>query len=495
MANQPPRSGASKEKDDDSWGKLASDLFGIQFGKTDDDDFDLPDEEASPVATPSETKPTPTLADVVPVAESAKVHSEEEPDVSFPEEDDIPAPVVKPKPRAEVKVQAEPVDDVDDDEPVPTSGAQIDSEKDIWNLLESWNWDEQPRETSRHTSDQDSRASGRRSQGGRSSSQRRPEGDTRRERGGDRGSDRPARPAEGASVPTSEEPREPRPRREERPRRSDAPDRDRARSERSPESRPVRAEGHERRPQRSEPPKESNAGSDDFATGINDEAVRPQPARERSRPAPRRPSPPPKASAPEDDFDSDLFAELDAIQADESTVESTPAGEASDEDAADGEEPRRRRRRRRRGPRNRQEEGTLSDVIPEDALESTEVVESGEDDAGSMAPGESTEESSADEDRGPRRRRRRRRVRRRGEEPVERTEAIADEIEDLDETPAAEPESVEESFEDEEEPVVAVSYEGIPSWEEAISYLQRRPRESRPRGDGSSRGRGGPHRR
>ena len=48
--------------------------------------------------------------------------------------------------------------------------------------------------------------------------------------------------------------------------------------------------------------------------------------------------------------------------------------------------------------------------------------------------------------------------------------------------------------EDEEEALVPVSYEGIPSWEEAISYLQRRPRDSRQRGDNPSRGRG-PHRR
>lgn len=52
---------------------------------------------------------------------------------------------------------------------------------------------------------------------------------------------------------------------------------------------------------------------------------------------------------------------------------------------------------------------------------------------------------------------------------------------------------VADGFADEEEEApVPVSYEGIPSWEEAISYLQRRPRDSN-RGDGS-RGRGS-HRR
>jgi hypothetical protein len=57
-----------------------------------------------------------------------------------------------------------------------------------------------------------------------------------------------------------------------------------------------------------------------------------------------------------------------------------------------------------------------------------------------------------------------------------------------------EEESPEMAVEEEGEPVLAVSYEGIPSWEEAISYLQRRPKESRGRGDGS-RGRGGSNRR
>ena len=69
----------------------------------------------------------------------------------------------------------------------------------------------------------------------------------------------------------------------------------------------------------------------------------------------------------------------------------------------------------------------------------------------------------------------------------------ADDSEELngdDDAPA------EAGFADEdEEIVVPVSYEGIPSWEEAISYLQRRPRDSRPRPEHSGRGRGGNHRR
>ena len=51
MAN-PSKTGPAP--DDDSWGRIASDLFGIQFN--DDDDFELPDDDA-PV------KPQPVAAE------------------------------------------------------------------------------------------------------------------------------------------------------------------------------------------------------------------------------------------------------------------------------------------------------------------------------------------------------------------------------------------------------------------------------------------------
>lgn len=70
-----------------------------------------------------------------------------------------------------------------------------------------------------------------------------------------------------------------------------------------------------------------------------------------------------------------------------------------------------------------------------------------------------------------------------------------DDVSASDDALADEPSFSEDAFEEEEEEApVPVSYEGIPSWEEAISYLQRRPRDSRPRGEGAPRGRG-PHRR
>lgn len=81
-------------------------------------------------------------------------------------------------------------------------------------------------------------------------------------------------------------------------------------------------------------------------------------------------------------------------------------------------------------------------------------------------------------------------------EPEVEGEDEVDSEDDSDEMTVTESEpSGVDSFDDEEEVPAPISYEGIPSWEEAISHLQRRPRDSRPRGEGAPRGRGGPHRR
>jgi len=507
MANQPPRSGASKDKDDDSWGKLASDLFGIQFAKPDDDDFDLPDDE-SPLATAPqpEVKSGPTLADVVPVTEAAGSNFEEEPDLSFPEEDEpavaTPKPVVKSKtapPKKEVNEVVVEENEADEDASVHS---KPDTEKDIWDLLETWNWDEAPRDSNRGRSTQDSLPA----EGGRSSGPRSIDHDSRRERFPERSGERAGRSRSSETTPAGENTRETRPRREDRPRRTGTHERDRQRSEphapepRPVETRPARSEGSNRRPPHSVTPKDPAGLSDEFATGLDEEAIRSQPVRERGRPAARRPSPPPRTPAPPvDDFDGDLFAELEATQSDEGA----DAAEDSEESAAEtqaGEERRRRRRRRRRGVRNRRDEYAPATSETDESTE--DVVQSADDESLAAEPEESVEGSSDLGEREPRRRRRRRRVRRRDDETVEQTEMDAttgevDESSVLEEDSTDEEsfETDEESVESDEEPVVAVSYEGIPSWEEAISYLQRRPRESRPRGDGPSRGRGGSHRR
>lgn len=523
MANQLPNSGGSKDKDDDSWGKLASDLFGIQFGGApdDDDDFDLTEDE--PVAAPV---PAPVgLAAVEPIA-AAPVEEEpdlsfDEPDLSFPEEDETPAPQPKRAPQAEKIVSrpqpvlpAERGTEVEADAPV-RADKRDENEKDIWDLLESWNWDEPNRESSRARSEETQPPTSR-SGDGRSAGRREDRG-PRRERSRDRGDERPVRQPESeaaAPAPVDEPRPSRRPRRDDRPRRSDAeraPRGDRPATELRPtqeprsgvepqpaSDRPARRDRSERGDRNEHrPARSSERVPDEFASGL-DEAPAPRVASsERRRPSRRAPDavrPP----AETDDFAGELFVESDVEETDESSERADSGGEAGTE------EPRRRRRRRRRG-RTRREEGVREVGDQDEPLEAAETlnasVDDDDDEFASESP-ESAEESSdeAEGDRENRRpRRRRRRVRRRPGEPVGRVDAEPEASEPpvrSVEVPLAEEgfDDDEEIDDDEEEAAVPISYEGIPSWEEAISYLQRRPRDSRPRGENSSRGRG-PHRR
>ena len=72
--------------DDDSWGKIASDLFGIQFN--DGDDFELPDDDA-----PRKSQPT-TPVQSVPVENQAV----EQPASTVESEDDSTEEVETSKP-------------------------------------------------------------------------------------------------------------------------------------------------------------------------------------------------------------------------------------------------------------------------------------------------------------------------------------------------------------------------------------------------------------
>jgi hypothetical protein len=450
MANQLPRSGGSKDKDDDSWGKLASDLFGIQFGgASDDDDFDLTDDEPTPQA------PASPAASILEATPASRPVVEEEPDLSFPEDDEVaPAAAVEVVTNS-VAIEAA----ADEEEPEAPRDPRDESEKDIWDLLESWNWDEPNRESSRAASGESrsSGSSGRRSEG------EKPAGGRREDRGSRRDSSRSERPRRSSETELSEAPREARPRREDRPRRSD-------RAERGGDSSPPRTE----RPARTEPV------ADEFSLGI-DEPVRPAAAERTAPPPPPRQRPAARVEA--DDFEGDLFAES-------TQVEGAPeSGGTADETEGNGE-PRRRRRRRRRGSRDRvrQDDAPVTDDVDE-SVESSDAA----DDVNE--PEEPVTAESDDEgDSEPRRRRRRRRPRRRGEESPVRTEA-ASPAQDVEESDDDESEAgfAESEGDDDEEVPVAVSYEGIPSWEEAISYLQRRPRDPRQR-DSSPRGRGN-HRR
>src|SRR4051794_21588234 len=102
MANPSQR---ASSPDDDSWGKIASDLFGIQFN---DDDFELPDDDA----------PAPKVPPVTPASPS--------PVASSPVEEEL-------VPAAEAD---------ENDEPAKVKVPGNEDHDEFWDILESWNWDE-----------------------------------------------------------------------------------------------------------------------------------------------------------------------------------------------------------------------------------------------------------------------------------------------------------------------------------------------------------------
>ena len=109
--------------DDDSWGKIASDLFGIQFN--DADDFELPDDDA-----PAKPQPAPPVSSG-PVAIQLT---------------DEPHPA------------AEPENTVEDPEPAKTTVAGNEDHDEFWDILESWNWDENKKEASKPRRTEEPRA-------------------------------------------------------------------------------------------------------------------------------------------------------------------------------------------------------------------------------------------------------------------------------------------------------------------------------------------------
>jgi ribonuclease E len=162
-----------------------------------------------------------------------------------------------------------------------------------------------------------------------------------------------------------------------------------------------------------------------------------------------------------------------------------------------GEDPRRlrRRRRRRRGgrpaesPTSAESAGEIDESETSDREMSEDVVEYVED--------RGVERASESEEEQPRRRRRRRRRGRGGDRPGE---ARAPEGERRRAVEADEPDAdgdLDEDVEElkPEEPIRAVRYDDVPTWDEAISYLVR-SRSEAPRGRNEaarserSRGRG-----
>lgn len=447
-------------KDDDSWGKLASDLFGIDLGPQ--DDFDFAEAEKPPAP------PQPPVEEAAPVA--AAPEADDEPLAEFAEgEDDA----------GDVPAEAEPAAERDE----------------YWDALETWDWNE------------GEKAREKRLEGGQSS-----ERTTRDDDRGPRGGGRPQRGRGGRNdAPRGERSRPPRgeSRRSEQPEaaRSEssepkpaAPRRERAEGSgerRSQSDRPARRPSAEKSgtearssapPSRPRPPvKKKPVGDDEFGAGLDEEFEDQDAGWETEPEEPQR-----AEFVPQERLDDDFAAGLD-----EERGEDSGADDQNDEEGR----PKRRRRRRRRGRSPERSETTAGD----EDFKSDRSADDLDDEESADDRELSTEDRAVDgedvgdgEDR-PRKRRRRRR-RRPGSAPSEgaparaRSEEADDEDDDSDDRDEIRPAPTaieqashfDEVFEDEEEAesVQRVNYDDVPTWDEAISYLVKMPA-------GDSRGRGG----
>ena len=573
MAKQPPA--ASKNKDDDSWGKLASDLLGIQFGGA-DDDFDLPDDEPPAAKSiPAEVAPAAVAASELKgrVAEQAPEPdlSFPEEDLSFPEDDDVSVPEKKtiaaerrPERREVAAEQGSGDEPVRDRE--PAKRAREDGDRDIWDALESWNFDE-PHKPPVARSQSDAPAARGASRPSRADGGPRRDRDGGRERPRDRDQETPRREA----PPRDQAPRAEQPPRERAPRdevaarpvpvrrdetapadgtpaqgRSDRGPRRRSESSgdalrsergeapRSEQRPPRKAPAEETRPPRSLPAQSVAVGSDDgFASGLDEEPKprrSPAPAVIRSEAPARKPAPAVRQPDPVDDedvFASDLFQEF--VEDDDDDGDEAAGAEAnSSEESSDEDRRRPRRRRRRRGGRGRR---TEAEVAADGGAESNDADDDdnedmlgfgGEDDsqadeegAADAHPASSDDEEDDENEEGGEKRRPRRRRRRGRKRPDDQSSPVAASVGDERAGEEDDEDEDEDDGEDavagnsdggrpvrpavasvDEEPLAPVNYEGIPTWEEAISYLIRtRGPEPRGRGNSGSRGRGGAHQR
>jgi hypothetical protein len=431
------------KRDDDSWGKLASDLFGIDLSA---DELDLSDIEPppppvapAPPAAPAPSQPvaaTPVeidLADMDFEADDADFDEDESED----EAESAPvshtasavASAAFAEDEEEVDEDDEDLDDADDDEP---SDAQEDS---FWDALESWDWEASEAANAGPVSGESQRDRPRSDRGPRRGDRRGDRGDRPPRRGGERPRDR------GREAAPSTERREPRsdrpPRREEPPRRPPVR-----------ESRPVEA-------------------SDDFGEGLIESPAAP-PAAHWDDELPATPRIERPRIAEEPDFD-DLPAEAAADAVEESRLPADAEGR-----------PRRRRRRRRRSSSDREAPATRVEEGAELGPAESDLEEPGEESLDEQRPVRDRAEAAE----GGERRGRRRRRRRGGERPAPAGSApsrtSAEESAGFD---------ADEPFE-EAEAVVAASYENIPTWEEAISYLLKPTGDGRRENGGGSRDRG-----
>lgn len=401
---------------DDPWEQLAEDLFGLEYGK----------EHA--LREPDSPPPSPQ-----PIAAEEPVRHAEP---VFPEREPVPEPIAEREPVAEhepvsegedtaeaefVFDEAEDVSESTESAPAePVRTEPVSPQDSYWDALANWNWDE-------------SEGKGKQQSEPRS-------GDRPAHRGGSRGRDegrgrrgggeRPQRSAPSPAAPSTPAP--------------------------SPPS-PGPAAAASRPPRTAAP-----SGADDFGLGVvgpepgasppAESAAEAPPSRDRGEPAePARP-------APETGRTGGHFER----------GRQGPRGHGEDRGPDEGHRKRRRRRRRRR----RGEPGERGPAPGEAAVPGADW----EDDDSSEAPAEGAREEIGGEQPA--------RPERRGQdwadEPVSGAVGSAevsfddDEEEESQEIAAVGGASDEADLEDEGDDgseEQTVSYENVPTWEEAISYL------------------------
>jgi len=446
-----PLSAPGKD-DDDSWGKLASDLLGIQLDV--DADLDFPE--------PEPVKPSVAAPVVVESAKSPEPVSEKE---------DVAPETVEPTPQT--------------------------SDDEFWKTLEEWDWDESgnkpklPRRSVSSSMEDESPAPDRAPRGAARSDRGERGGDRRggRSRGGrDRDQDSDSRrrpPAETRAVETRAEVPRPaefpvapeadavvendRPRRRPEPRRRPAEAADEAPRGRS------RPEAPRREPPRRPPTKPRPVG-DGFGAGLENEDLLDDPW----GPTDDEPlATEVVGAAGFDDFEDEEPAPRRARE--------PVAGEVGDDEQA----PRRRRRRGGRGRSRRPEDAAEVAETPDDH-EDAELLEPGDEPLPERLEDDDEDHGEPGEEQRPRPRRRRRGGRG-GRRPAGVEETAGEpapprEVRPPRPRPVDEDAELDEGDEEEEDeaPVVRVKYDNIPTWEEAISVMLVR-REQGPRSRGPQR--------
>ena len=415
---RPPITAPGKD-DDDSWGKLASDLLGIQLDV--DAAFDFPEPE--------------------PVVQVAPITSTEE------------APPV-------VEVPAQPAETPEITEPTP-----LTSDDEFWKVLEEWDWDEsgnkpkgRPRtstegEATERSSKHDTRRPDRGERddrrGGRSRGGRDRDKEVRRSPVGESRGDEFS-----AGIEAAVEKEVPRRRTESKT----SSGRDQEDSSRTRADTPRR-----------EPPRRSVAKSrpttDGFGDGIDDEDLLEDPWAQADEEVLTTSSP--------EDVDIDEFGEDDTRD-----VKRTSRGETSE--TSELERPRRRRRRRGGRTGRKPEEATAERLPPDEDLDD-ELLEPAEtalnDEEESAVLDDEQPARSRRRRRGGRGTRRSNETRERSEDTSTNRESRPPL------TRSVEDDSEFDEAHDAEPPVVRIKYENIPTWEEAISVmLVRRDQGSRSRG-------------